>query len=250
MKKNQYSIYTIFILLCIWQAAAVLVHDELSVPTIQQVIVKMGEIIADKDFLLVIFSTVGRTFLSFLLGLAAALIFGMISGLNKTIYQVVYPIISIFRSVPTMSIIIIALLWLGQGKAPVFIGFVIVFPLIFSIVVEGIREVDNRYIELAQCYKISMQSRIRDIYLPSIKAAVLAGMRSTMGLNFKVMIAAEVLGQPQYAVGTMIMMEKRYLDMAGVFGWSIILICIAAAVDLLLKIGIQYLTGQYLGDKT
>ncbi|WP_461206751.1 ABC transporter permease [Clostridium sp. DL1XJH146] len=234
--KKLFSIYVLIVILILWQITALGVDKEILIPTPRATFGSLIKIIQSKNFIIIVFSTLKRTFISFFLSLFFALIFGTLSGLFKNLFHIIEPIISIIRSTPTMAIIILALIWLGGERAPVLIGFIVVFPILYSSVYRGIVQTDEKLIQMAESYDVKKIVILKDIYIPSIKSYLLAGINAALGLCFKVMISAEVLGQPKYAMGTSLYMQKINLDMAGVFAWSIILIVIAVIFDKLVSL--------------
>ncbi len=234
--KKLFSIFIIVVILIIWEITALGVDKEILIPTPKATFVSLFKIIQSKNFLIIVFSTLKRTFISFFISLFLALIFGTLSGLFKNLFHIIEPIIAIIRSTPTMAIIILALIWLGGERAPVLIGFIVVFPILYSSVYRGIVQTDEKLIQMAKSYDVKRGIILKDIYIPSIKSYLLAGINAALGLCFKVMISAEVLGQPKYAMGTSLYMQKINLDMAGVFAWSIILIVIAVLFEKLVSL--------------
>ncbi len=54
---------------------------------------------------------------------------------------------------------------------------------------------------------------------------------ASLGLCFKVIIAAEVLSQPRYGIGTIFQIERARLNTAGVMALCILLIVLAALFE-------------------
>ena len=47
------------------------------------------------------------------------------------------PILNLLTSTPTMAIIILALIWLDNEIVPMFVGFIMVFPILYETVLNG-----------------------------------------------------------------------------------------------------------------
>lgn len=234
--KNKSAFLLLFcVIIILWKILSVFVGKEVIVPSPESTFHKMVQIIMGKDFFVIVLSTIIRTLVSFFLSLVLALILGLLSFISKRVSFVVDPIVSIIRSTPTMAIIILALIWLGGEKSPIFIGFIVVFPILYSNVVEGFNNIDVNLIEMAKIYDVSKKEIVTNIYIPSIRNYLLAGINAALGLNFKVMISAEVMGQPKYAMGTNLFIQKINLEMSGVFAWAIILILIATFFDFIVN---------------
>ncbi len=83
------------------------------------------------------------------------------------------------------------------------------FPIICTNVIEGIKNIDIKLIEMAKIYKIKKYRIIREIYLPSMVPFLIAAISTSFGIGWKVVIAAEVLSQPKYAIGTSLQTFKN-----------------------------------------
>lgn len=160
-----------------------------------------------------------------------ALVLGVLSGLKPSIRYALKPIVTLFKAVPTMAVILLALIWLKSERAPTLVAFLVTFPILYQNVVEGLLQMDVRLIEMAQIYNIGQLKMIKDIYLPSLKNYLLAGISSALGLTVKIVIAAEVLSQPYMSIGTNFQMEKVNLNTAGVFAWSLFCVLLVAILD-------------------
>lgn len=237
-KENKETIYIVIssvALIVIWKIISMWVSKEIIIPSPESTIERLIFIIKQDNFIPSIINTLTRTILGFLLALILSVVLGMLSGFFKPIYYLLKPIVLINKAVPTMSVILIALIWLKSEIAPILVGFLVIFPILYSSVILGIRNVDVRLIEMVKLYKIGNAKIIKEVYIPSIKSYLITAASTAIGLNLKVIIAAEVLSQPKVSIGTSFYIEKVNLNTAGVFAWSIIAIIIAGLLDGIIK---------------
>lgn len=230
-KEVLYKIFSTLLILLIWQIAASLVDREMIIPAPAATLTEMLRIISAPDFIVIIGNTVKRALLGFLLALFAGIGLGVPAGYSKAFYNFLKPLVLINRAVPTMAIILLALIWLDSERAPVLVGFVVIFPILYESIVQGIRNVDGKLIEMMDLYNIKGFSRFKDLYLPSLATYLQSGMIAAMGLNLKIIVAAEVLSQPALSIGTSFQIERVYLNTAGVFAWAFITIILAAILE-------------------
>ncbi len=141
------------------------------------------------------------------------------------------PIETISRSVPTMGVILLAIIWLGSEGTPVFVSLLIIFPILYRSLVEGMHSIDIKMVLFHRIHGVPFLKRLRCFYLPSILPFLRAGSVTSLGLCFKVIIAAEVLSQPQYGIGTVFQIERARLNTAGVMALCILLIALAALFE-------------------
>lgn len=223
-------------LFIIWQIASMIIGSEVILPSPYLVFSGLINIFKEDDSLKIIGCTFGRTFLSFIFSLILAFILGVWSSFNKYVYNFMIPILNIMRSLPTIGFIILALIWLSQGSAPILVGFIISFPIFYDAIIGSLMNIDKKVIEMAKIYKLSSWDLIKDIYFPSISFAVCRILASTFSLTMKLVVGGEVIGQPKYGIGTELFVEKNYLNTYMVFSWIIIVIIIGIIFNLIQKI--------------
>lgn len=234
-KEVAYTCISVIALIILWKVISVVVGKEIIIPSPESTLERLIFIIKQDNFIPSIMNTLIRTILGFLFAFTLALILGMLSGFFKPVYYLLKPVVLINKAMPTMAVILIALIWLKSEIAPILVGFLVIFPILYSSVILGIRNVDTKLIEMVKMYKLSNTKIIKDIYIPSIKSYLTTAASTAMGLNLKVIIAAEVLSQPRVSIGTSFYIEKVNLNTAGVFAWSIIAILMAGILDGIIK---------------
>ncbi|SNS17069.1 NitT/TauT family transport system permease protein [Anaerovirgula multivorans] len=235
-KEFLYTLLSIIILVICWKVLSIVVDKEILVPSPEGTLIEIIRIIQSPNFVLSVTNTLIRALSGFMIALAAGIFLGMLGGFFKPMYYLLRPLVLINKAVPTMAMILLALIWLESEKAPILVGFVVIFPVIYENVVEGIRNVDEKLVEMMKIYEIGKLDRLKDLYIPSIKSYLYGGMIAAMGLNLKIIIAAEVLSQPKISMGTSFQIEKANLNTAGVFAWSLITIVIAGVLEQTLKV--------------
>lgn len=234
-KNNKYIIIAIVIILGLW-AILGRNYDDIIIPSIYSTLKALKEIFSQGDFILIIASSLRRFIIAFLITLTASLIMAILSRISNFIYNFMIPVVSLLKSVPTMGIVIIALIWLSNDKAPILIGFIVVFPILYEGFIGALRDINKNILNMAHVYKVSTKNMIRKIYMPSMLNGIMPLVPSAMGLLLKVIIAGEVLGQPTYSIGGSMNLEKVYLNTPGVFAWIIIVVIITSLFEAITKI--------------
>lgn len=232
--SNRNRVIGIILIFIFWQAAYMIINRDIYLPSPLNVISSFIQITSDKDFFVVISSTTFRVLLSFFISTVTGVLIGIVCGLNKTAYEIFEPFIVLIRSTPVISIIIIALIWFRSDYAPVFTGFLMCFPLVWSNVVQGIKSTDHHLIEMSKIYRVKPMQTILTIYIPSAKPFIAAGLASSLGLAWKVIAAAEVLSLPRYGIGSKLHDSKIYLESDRLMAWTLLIIIISYLFELIL----------------
>lgn len=232
VKKNQiYVAISTVLVLVLWWILAELIDNQIKFPTPYDTAENLIRIVTDDNFFLMIFYSIMRLITGFLISLAIGVVLGLISGISDAFYYFVKPIILAMRSIPTMAVILLSLIWLSREVSTILVVSLVVFPIIYSAVVNGIRNVDKQLLEMTTIYKLSRRRKIFHLYLPSIRSSLASVFVAAISLTVKVSIASEVLSQPKYGIGTGFQMEKYAINTAGVFAWAIIAVIIAGILE-------------------
>ena len=136
------------------------------------------------------------------------------------------------------------LLFLGPVKVPALITFLIVLPIIWTNLDQGIESIDSQLREVAKMYNFSRSKRLRILIFPSIKSYFLSACKTAIGLAWKAGVAAEIIAMPPDTIGTMIGEAKLYIMSAEMFAWTLTVVLLS----LVIEFGVSYLFAK-LDDK-
>lgn len=171
--------------------------------------------------------TILRGLTGFFISLFLAFIIGIPAGSKRSIYLLVNPFLVAIRSTPVISLILLAIIWLGNENVPVFIAILTMFPIITTNIAEGIRNVDTHLIEMGKIYGVKSKRIIREISIPSIFPFITSGISNALGFGWRAIIIGEVLAQPQFGIGTRMQTSQIYLRVSELIAWTFIAILIS-----------------------
>lgn len=217
----------------IWHIGYVIVGRDLYLPAPFQVFVRLTELGGERGFWTSIAYSVYRVGLGVILSIVLGTAVGTVSGINNLVYEILNPAVVAVKSTPVMSFIILALIWFSSTNSPVFICFLMCFPLIWTNTVAGIRNVDRKLIEMAEIYDVSTKQILKNIYIPSLKPYFVSSSVQALGLGWKVTVASEVLSNPRYSIGGNLYAAKAYLDISGLFAWTVTVIVLSYIIEVL-----------------
>lgn len=228
---NILSMFSVIFLLIIWHIFALYIDKIYILPTPIDTFRELFNIISSYEAYIDILMSVVRLVFGFMISFILALFFGVMSGLNKSVEDILRPLVNILRTLPTMVIILVMLIWFGSEITTIFVGVLIVFPIVYSNILYGIKNIDQKLIEMGKTYQFTLSKMLRYIYIPSIHKALIASIVAGVGLNFKVLIAAEVLSQPKRGIGSNLLLAKMNLQMDKVFAWAILIIGLSMILE-------------------
>lgn len=217
--------------LLLWQLASMAVGLPLLLPSPLAVLLRLGQLCTGADFWLTVASSLLRILLGFLLGVLFGTALAGLCWRFRLIDVLARPLLEVLKSTPVASFIILALVWVKTTWLATVISFIMVLPLIYANVREGIDSADRQLLEMAQVFRLSRRKTFRYCYLPAILPFFLSAISSALGFAWKSGIAAEVLGRPARAIGSQIYDSKIYLETPDLFAWTLVVILLSVLLE-------------------
>ena len=210
--------------LAIWHVASVAIgHDILLVSPIDA-FARLGELAGEADFWASIAQSLSRIALGFLSATISGVLFAIAASRMTAIRDLLAPLVAAVKAVPVASFVILVLIWVSSEHLSVIISFLMVFPIVYTNMLEGIEQTDRRLLEMAEVFGVGAFDRVRFIYCSQALPYFQAACSLSLGMCWKAGIAAEVIGLPAMSIGEHLYEAKVYLDTADLFAWTIVII--------------------------
>lgn len=235
MKSKQKKIVLKFsVILCwlfLWQICYCLVRQDVLIVSPWQVWKALWKNAVELSFWKIIIFSLLRIMKGYCFGIGVGMILGICAAKQRLIYELLYPIMSMVRATPVASFILLTLVWLQTDTIPSFISFLMVMPIIFTNIIEGMKTIDTNLLELAKVYQWSSWKKIRFIYNPGLWPYVAAASTMSLGLAWKAGIATEVIASPAFSIGQKLRDGKVYLETAELFAWTAVVILLSVLLE-------------------
>lgn len=220
--------------LFVWQAAAWGEGSDLLLPsptvTAKALISLCGTSVFWKSCAL----TLLRVFLGFALGIVAGSALGILTAASPFAEALLSPLRSIVKATPVTSFIILVLLYLSSALTPFFIAFLMVLPIAWTNVANGITATDRQLIEMADVFGFSNAKKLKKIYAPSVLPYFVSACTTGLGFAWKSGVTAEVIAHPAFGMGKSIYESKLYLETPELFAWTAAVIIMSFALEKLI----------------
>ena len=193
----------------------------------------------------------GRILTGFSLALLAGCLFAVLAHTSQLLHELLAPVMQLVKATPVASFIILALLWIRSKNLSILISFLMVLPVVYSAILEGLSNLDRQLGEMAQVFRIPRVRQTRYIWLPQIWPYLMQSCRVGLGICWKSGVAAEVIGLPSGSLGDALYQAKIYLQTADLFAWTFVIVCASALFErcflwLLRRIGTKLMEGDGL----
>ncbi len=163
------------------------------------------------EFWLSVMNSVLRVLEGLLLGVLLGVLTAAGTARFAPLQNLLSPVMSAIKATPIASFIILALVWFRVSFIPVFTAFLIVNPLVWANVEQGIRTTDHALLEMARAFRMPRKNLLTKIYLPSVKPYFLAAFNSGMGMAWKAGIAAEGICSDRNSIGGARFMTPKFI---------------------------------------
>lgn len=226
------SVATIFVL---WEIVSVHVDSEHIMPGPWATLVQTARLFVQKGFIMTVLSTVFRGLVGIAVAMVLGISLGIIAGLHEGFEAFMKPWIVVMRSVPVVAFVLLALIWFSRSTA-IFIGVLTMFPIVYTNVVAGIRNVDEKLVEMARFYKVRRGLVVRKVYVPAIAPFVVSGVSSAVGIGWRAIIVGEVLSQPRYGIGSSLQLAQMQMNVDVLIAWTIVAVALGALFEKIIRL--------------
>ena len=165
------------ILLLIWQAGATALDNPILLVSPLMVLHRLATLVLEPGFVAAVWYSVIRIFSGFFLAMAAGIVLAAVAGHFHVVEMLLWPLMVSVKSIPVASFIILCLIWLTSSQLSIFISFLMVLPIVYTNMLQGIHATDPKLLEMAALFRIPLPGRLRFIHLPHLKPFFLSASR-------------------------------------------------------------------------
>lgn len=234
MKNLSLKISSVLSIVFLWYLIYLIVDHPLLIPSIGTVFKTFFKMLTETSFLIALVNTGARLVLSLAVSAFFGILLGYFSAKNKTVEIWLRPHVTILKTIPVISIIIIMYILVGFQIAPYIITFFMIFPIFYQTTYHGIKAINQ---DLLDVYHLEMENRyleIKYVYMQNIKDYLILACFQSFGLGFKVLVTSEYITQTSRSIGRMLYQGKVNLEYDYVFAITILLIIITVLVEVLM----------------
>ena len=196
-----------------------------------EVVRRLFTLVGESGFWKTLLFSFSRIVLGFLLAFALGCLLGVLSGNWPLLETLLWPYVITIKTVPVASFIIISLIFFSARQLSTFISFLMVFPVIYSNVLEGIRSTDKDLMEMAQVFRMGWWRRLGYIYLPHLKPFLFSACSVALGMSWKSGVAAEVIGVAAGSIGEKLYESKIYFLTEDLLAWTVVIVLVSVLFE-------------------
>ncbi|MEU2157308.1 ABC transporter permease [Streptomyces sp. NPDC019396] len=226
------------LVLVVWQLLVTLkVTDDYKLPPPSAVWDSVSGMWLQGTLLEVIWTSVSRGLLGFLLALAIGTPLGLLVARVRFVRAAIGPILSGLQSLPSVAWVPPAVIWLGLNDSMMFTVILLgAVPSIANGLVSGVDQVPPLFLRAGRTLGATGLKGTWHIVMPAALPGYLAGLKQGWAFSWRSLMAAEIIASsPELGLGLGQLLEngRNNFDMPGVFLAIILILIVGIAIDLL-----------------
>ncbi|WP_405997870.1 ABC transporter permease [Streptomyces sp. NBC_00829] len=239
LKKVLPPLTAVALVLVVWQVLVrAKVTEEYKLPAPSAVWDSVSEMWMQGTLLDVVWTSVSRGLLGFLLALAIGTPLGLLVARVKFIRAAIGPILSGLQSLPSVAWVPPAVIWLGLNDSMMFAVILLgAVPSIANGLVSGVDQVPPLFLRAGRTLGATGLRGTWHIVMPAALPGYLAGLKQGWAFSWRSLMAAEIIASsPDLGLGLGQLLEngRNNADMPGVFLAIILILIVGIAIDLLI----------------
>lgn len=226
------------ILLMGWQCLALWIGRPALFPDIPGLFDACYELISAGTFYISVGMTILRGLSGIFISFCTAFLLSVLFSRRQWVYASFKPLLAFTRSVPVISFILLALIFLQPEHIPVMIAFLTMFPLLCENLTKGFLNLQPGSRIMAGTFRLRKANRYAHIYYPQMKPFIFSGLSSAMGFGWRAIIMGEVLSQCTFGIGSEMKRAQTFIDVPSLMAWTLV----AVVISYLAEKGIEKLS--------
>ncbi|MGW6983086.1 ABC transporter permease [Streptomyces sp. NPDC054932] len=239
VKKVLPPVLAVSLVLIVWQVlVSTGITEESKLPPLSAVGDSLGKMWVGGTLLEVIWTSVSRGLLGFLLALAIGTPLGLLVARVTFVRAAIGPILQGLQSLPSVAWVPPAVLWFGLNDAMMFTVILLgAVPSIANGLVSGIDQIPPLHLRAGRTLGATGLRGARHIVMPAALPGYLAGLKQGWAFSWRSLMAAEIIASsPDLGLGLGQLLEngRNNIDLPGVFLAIILILVVGIAIDLLI----------------
>lgn len=235
MKRIVLTCLSILLIPVAWQLLSWQMAQPQLIPSFPDLVRALLRLVYTPGFLVSIGTTCLRACVGLLLSLAAASITAFLLNRSEGIRLLFMPWLSLLRSVPVISFILLALIFLNPEMIPLLIAFLTMYPLLTENLLKGLMNRRDSWKILARQFHLNAWNRLFQINYPQLKPYLFSGLASAVGFGWRAIIMGEVLSQCVDGIGKRMKEAQVFIDVPELIAWTLVAIVLSWLTDKLIS---------------
>ncbi len=222
-------------LVAVWTAVAKSMNSEMVAPDPLSVGREFLSVLKNPSFFPSFGGTMKRVVVAFFLSFGCAVLFAIPADRFPYFKSAFSPLVVLMRATPTMSVILLCLIWLKAAKSPVAVTFLVAFPMLYSAVLGVLEKRDRSLDEMARVYGVGKGKVFAGMIFPSVFSALFPQLCTTFSFCIKLTVAGESLAATKLSLGREMYVASVNFETARLLAYTLVAVVAAFLAELIFK---------------
>ena len=225
------TLLSIGLLLAGWQVVALSADLPELIPPLPRLFQALVELCCTASFYQAVATTVGRGIAGLLCAMLCAALTALLLARSRWMEQLFRPWLTLLRSVPVISFILLALIFLDPEQLPLLIAFLTLYPLLTENLTKGLQSLRSDLSRMTHQFQVSPYNRLTQLYYPQLHPFLFSGLISAAGFGWRAIIMGEALAQCASGIGSAMKQAQNFLDVPALLAWTGVAISVSFLTD-------------------
>lgn len=215
----------------VWVVAYFVVGNEYVLPSPWQTAVAGFWLLGTAELWTALLSTFLRALEALAIAFAFAVAFAVLAHVLPQWGRFLAFFVSALRSLPTMAVLLMLLIWTTPSFAPVVVAFMALFPILYTSMRAALAAVDKDLVQMCEVYRVPMKKRILDMYLPIASPYVVRELAGAAAFALKLIVSAEIMAYTYRSLGGMLQDAQIFSEMPRLFALTVLVIVLGLLLE-------------------
>ena len=172
-------------------------------------------------------NTVTLVLVSSVISIIIGVPLGIWSAKNKTVHNILKPILDFMQTMPAFVYLIPAVAFFGIGIVPgTFASVIFALPPTVRFTELGIKQISTELVEAADAFGSTGKQKLFKVELPLAKSTIMAGVNQTVMLALSMVVTASMIGAPGLGRQVLTALQRASVGSGFVSGLAIVILAI------------------------
>jgi NitT/TauT family transport system permease protein len=211
-------------------------------PPASSIVAEAGRLVVTVEFWSALVATLWAALYGLLRAVVIAVPIGLLLGLSDRAYRAAITVVELFRPIPSVALVPLAILVLGRGtEMKVFlVTYACVWPILFN-TIYGAHSVDRVSTDTATAFGLSRLRSARRVTLPAAAPFIFVGVKIATSIALILAVSAELVGGSPSGLGAEMFKAQQFGNLKLVYAYTLV----TGVIGLVSYIGLEALDRRF-----
>lgn len=231
MRKRWEAVIRFLLWMAVWEITSYIVKDKIPFAGPVETVAALIDSAQRKEFYIAVWTTFSGIALGFFVAMVIGTLMGYLAYFHERVDFLITPVIGFFRYIPMITFTLLAIMWSESSALAFEVSIFLSFPVIYRHTLTGLKNSDQHYLSRVRQIKMPFVKKMIYLYQPVKMPEYIPGCHRALNMCWKSGIIAQLLGNTKHSIGSMLVMARDSMNVAGIFAWTIVIVGLSMAFE-------------------